>query len=80
MRENETNAGTDGTRHLAPEQIQEIAIESGIPLSDQELENISGGWNNSLTCPEGQHDYRYRGMQGSCQLFVCEKCGDGYLK
>lgn len=70
----------DDFTHLPPERIQEMVNESGIPLSDQELEQISGGWNDSSACANGQHDYRYRGMMGSSRMFVCEKCGDGYLE
>lgn len=73
-------------QHLSPEQIKDLVHDSGTELAEEELEKISGGWNSTKHCPPGQHDYQYKGLQpsptasGVFRLYVCTKCGDGYLE
>lgn len=73
-----TSMQPDSAEHLSPEQVQAMDKEPGAVLEDRELERIAGGWQ-SKACGDGQHDYRFRGWRGSSRLFICEKCGDGYL-
>lgn len=82
INENQINV----SKRLSPEQVIDLIHESGIELSDEELEKVQGGWSDSKTCPPGQHDYQYKGFQpsysasGVFKLYVCSKCGDGVLE
>lgn len=73
---------TESKQHLSPEELKELIAEGGAELSEKDLEQISGGWNNDQTCPPGQHRYEFHGMcgaDGKSQLFVCAYCGDSYV-
>ena len=51
-------------QNLSPEELLELAKAEGIDLTDEQLEQISGGamlWNHSKTCPKcsSHHVYNY---------------------
>jgi bacteriocin-like protein len=76
--------GTPEKKHLTPEELQALIAEDGAELTDEDLEQISGGWGDKEKCPPGQHHYEYKGRH-PCngdiyQLWICSKCGDCRLR
>ena len=85
------NLSDDQKRQLesnsSPEEVLRLVKETGIELTPDQLESISGGWGDGKPhCEPGQHDYQYKGLQpsptasGVFALYVCSKCGDGILE
>ena len=56
-----------------PEEVLALAREEGVELSDQQLEQVSGGWGSRLTCPNcGDDDVVW---DGQLSVFICRSCG-----
>lgn len=63
----------------APEEVKQVIAEAGMELSDDELNNVDGGWSPSLKkerfiCPNCGETSRggctFKGIQA-----LCNKCG-----
>lgn len=68
---------------MSPEEIRKFAAEEGLPLSDEDLEQVAGGWEctkRGEPCPKGgKHDWKEVGDMdhGPMILYIyqCKKCG-----
>ena len=55
------------------EDILRIAREEGYELSDEEIEQISGGWEQSKGCKKCGGMVIYERALG---CYICERCGE----
>ena len=56
-----------------PEELLALAKAEGYELSDEDLEMVSGGWNNTPTCPQcGSKSISYDSF---LSMHVCQSCG-----
>lgn len=62
-------------------EAKDILAQAGIFLTDEELDQVSGGTNtgyaqNGRTCPTcGSAMVKFTGERGDMGAFTCEKCG-----
>ena len=56
-----------------PEEMLELAKAEGYELSDEDLEMVSGGWNDAPTCPQcGSKSISYDSF---LSMHICQSCG-----
>ena len=66
---------------LSAEELQKLAAEEGFPISDEDLEQIAGGWSDSDNCPRGgKHDWEQTGSEFTTStvvipIYTCQQCG-----
>lgn len=61
-----------------PEEILALAKKEGFELSEDQLEQFSGGgfWDSSLKCPKcGSTDFGSDHTGTADMVYVCKKCG-----
>lgn len=57
----------------SPEELLALAKAEGYELTDEELEMVSGGWGDTLTCPQcGSENLSYDSF---LSMHVCHSCG-----
>ena len=78
--------------NLTPEQIEKLkgmpidelhklVAEEGIPISNEDLDQIAGGWSEPDTCPSGgTHDWDQTDSDFTVStvvipIYKCTKCG-----
>lgn len=71
---------TDEKKTFTSEELLEHVKAQGIELSDEQLEQVSGGWGGEDGCPQGgdhEWEYAYADIVGHQTLSVyrCKKCG-----
>ena len=64
---------------MSLEELHELVAEEGLPISDEELEQVAGGWAAD-NCPKGgKHEWEQTDDydKGSIIVYVetCKKCG-----
>ena len=64
---------------LSHEELLELAAKEGIPISDEDLEQVAGGWEADR-CPKGgDHEYEQTDSldHGTKIMYIetCKKCG-----
>lgn len=69
---------------LSAEELHKLAAEEGMPISDEDLDQIAGGWSDSDQCPSGgEHDWNQTGSDFTpsttvIPIYTCQKCGATY--
>ena len=54
------------------EELLELADQEGIELTDEQLEQVSGGWGNDRRCPQcGSDNIVY---DNYLSIFICQDC------
>ncbi len=74
-------------KRIPKDEFEKYIQEKGEDLTDEELDSIAGGWENTESkCKDGkEHDYKIVGKEnggatlGVVPLYRCSKCGDEYL-
>ena len=57
----------------SPDELLALAKAEGYELSDEDLEMVSGGWNDTLTCPQcGSKSISYDSF---LSMHICQSCG-----
>ena len=64
---------------MSLEELHEFVADEGLPISDEELEQVAGGWEAD-NCPKGgKHEWEQTDDydKGSIIVYVetCKKCG-----
>ena len=66
---------------MSVEELHRFAAEEGMALTDEELEQVAGGWGDDSACPSGgEHDWDQTDTDFSpstvaIPIYTCTKCG-----
>ena len=78
-----TSEQIEKLKDMSHEEIRKLAADEGLPLSDEDLDQVAGGWESTKKgepCPKGgKHNWKEVGDMdhGTMILYIheCTKCG-----
>ena len=82
--ENLTPEQIEKLKGMSIDELHKLVAEEGIPISNEELDQIAGGWLGPDTCPSGgTHDWDQTGCDFTpsnvpIPINTCSKCGAVY--
>ena len=78
-----TSEQIEKLKDMSHEEIRKLAADEGLPLSDEDLDQVAGGWESTKgrgSCPKGgEHEWEQTDSieHGTVIAYIetCKKCG-----